>query len=70
MAVDEKEVERKLAAKEALTPEESRFVMSYPNSEGGNTTGVQEMTDEELGLEDEAENLKNEFYETSKSCHA
>jgi len=56
MAVDEKVIEEKLAKKEALTPEETKFVMSYPNAESGNTSGDQDIPDEELGLEDEEKN--------------
>ncbi len=46
-------VEEKLAKGENLTKEETEFVMSYPNPEGGNTSGDQELSDEELGLENE-----------------
>lgn len=58
MAVDEKVVEQKIANKEPLSKEETAFVMSYPNAEGGNTSGDQEIPDEELGFEPEKKDDK------------
>ena len=63
MAVDEKVVEQKIANKEALTPEETQFVMGYPNEEGGNTVSNNE--EEEVDFS-EAEDVDADKDKTSE----